>query len=200
MPPLLLKIPQSVTIACSGGIDSMFAAAFCLAGKKNVTLAYFNHGTQYAPLAQEFVAAWAEKNKCVFRLGAIKEKKKSGQSWEEYWRIERYSWLQTLDGKVITAHHLNDVIETWIFSSLRGNPKLIPPTREPNILRPFLLWSKKELEAFASKRSVPWIEDPSNGEVKYCRNRIRHKIMPEALLVNPGLETTIKNLVRKNNG
>ena len=49
------KIPRKVTIACSGGIDSMVVVDFLLRGKREVQLAYFNHDTNNSHDAEKFV-------------------------------------------------------------------------------------------------------------------------------------------------
>ena len=56
------KIPAKVTIACSGGIDSMAFTNFLLQGKREVKLAYFNHDTKHGKDAEKFVKEYAEKN------------------------------------------------------------------------------------------------------------------------------------------
>ena len=63
------KIPHKVTIACSGGIDSMVFTHFLLQGKRNVDLAYFDHDTAHSKKAQKFVEEYAENNKINLRIG-----------------------------------------------------------------------------------------------------------------------------------
>jgi tRNA(Ile)-lysidine synthase len=92
---------------------------------------------------------------------------------------------------VVTGHHLGDAIETWIFTSLHGDSKLIPYSRG-NVIRPFLITPKEEIRSWASRRNLTWIEDESNIDPRYMRNRIRMHIVPEALKVNPGLGTVIR--------
>ena len=89
------------------------------------------------------------------------------------------------------GHHLGDQIETWIFSCLRGTPKLIPYRRN-HIIRPFLLASREEL--ISASKVDKWIEDPSNADDKYMRNFIRHRLMLPVKVVNPGIEKTVRKL------
>jgi tRNA(Ile)-lysidine synthase len=91
----------------------------------------------------------------------------------------------------VTGHHLGDAIETWIFTSLHGESKLIPYSRG-NVIRPFLITPKEEIRDWASRRGLSWIEDESNSDPKYMRNLIRMAIVPEALKVNPGLGKVIR--------
>jgi len=116
---------------------------------------------------------------------------------EEYWRNERYRFLSMYDFPVITAHHLGDAVETWIFNSLHGNPRIMPYKRG-NVIRPFLITPKQELVDWVQRRGLSWCEDESNNDLKYMRNLIRHKIVPEAFLINPGLDTVVKKMyIRK---
>ena len=91
---------------------------------------------------------------------------------------------------VITCHHLNDAVETWIFTSLHGKPRLIPHSRD-NFLRPFLLSKKEAMINWCHNKGVPYAEDPSNLDTSYMRNYIRHVLMPNALNVNPGLHKVV---------
>ena len=182
---------RKCTIAFSGGIDSVVISDFLLNGKRDVQLAFFHHGTVNSERAEEFVRKFAEERRVPIRIGRINSEKSRGLSPEEFWRNERYSFLDSLGGPVITGHHLGDAIETWIFTSLHGESKLIPYSRG-NVIRPFLVTPKEEIRSWASRRNLSWIEDESNSDPKYMRNRIRMHIVPEALKVNPGLGTVLR--------
>jgi len=112
---------------------------------------------------------------------------------EEFWRDERYKFLEGFrDNFIITAHHLDDVVETWLMSSMHGNPKLIPYERNNKIYRPFLMTLKKDFQNYADKHNVPYVQDLSNKNLKYMRNYTRHVVMPHALVINPGIRKTIR--------
>lgn len=184
-------LPRKCTIAFSGGIDSVVISDFLLNGKRDVQLAFFHHGTVNSERAEDFVRKFADERRVPLRIGRINSEKSRGLSPEEFWRNERYSFLDSLGGPVITGHHLGDAIETWIFTSLHGESKLIPYSRG-NVIRPFLVTPKAEIRSWASRRNLLWIEDESNCDPQYMRNRIRMYIVPEALKVNPGLGTVIR--------
>lgn len=191
------KIPNSeVAIAVSGGLDSMALLHFVLMGKtkagrnkdgaKDIKVLHVNHGTPYAPKAEDFVVNWCRKNGVSFEVLKLdKTENKGDLSWEEFWRNKRYDWFSKFTCPVMTAHHLNDVAETWIFSCVNGTPSLIPYNHK-NVIRPFLLTPRKEIEEYVSNKKIDYIEDPSNYDVSWNRNRIRHNIIPEVLKVNPG--------------
>ena len=184
-------LPRKCTIAFSGGIDSVVISDFLLNGKRDATLAFFHHGTINSERAEEFVRNFAEDRRVPLKVGRINSEKSRGLSPEEFWRNERYAFLDSLGGPVVTGHHLGDAIETWIFTSLHGDSKLIPYSRG-NVIRPFLITPKEEIRSWASRRNLSWIEDESNSDPRYMRNRIRMNIVPEALKVNPGLGTVIR--------
>ncbi len=191
---ILGKIPsEKFYLACSGGIDSAVALDFLLRYPKNdMHILYFNHGTEHAQEAEQFVRNKCKELNIPLTVGNILIKEKSeNQSWEEYWRKERYRFFNTFVAPIITAHHLNDSCEWYLFSALHGKGKLIP-YQNGNVIRPFLLTSKKDILNWAERKNVEYIDDPSNKDEKYMRNLIRHKIMPLARMVNPGLEKVMR--------
>ena len=187
------KIPKRVTVACSGGVDSMVFVDFLLKGNRKVDLAYFNHDTGHSREAERFVKQYAAKNNLILTVGRVRGSKGS-RSLEEFWRDERYEFLESLGSNyIITCHHLDDVVETWLFTSFHGESKLIPHKRGDKIYRPFLMTEKSSILNYANRKVIDWIEDPSNRMTKnIMRNHIRHNVMPQVLKVNPGIRKTIR--------
>lgn len=188
----LHKLPHECYVACSGGADSMAVVDFLLRGKKGVTLLHFDHGTQHGQEAREFISTYAETNRIPLHVGRVRDSRsRQGRSLEEWWRDERYLFFsQFQDKPVITCHHLDDVVEWWVISSLRGEGKLIPYRRD-NIIRPFLLTRKEALLSWCKRKGVPYIEDPSNEEEDCDRNFVRHTLLPQCLRINPGIHKTL---------
>ncbi len=112
---------------------------------------------------------------------------------EEHWRDERYKFFDNFD-TVVTAHHLDDCIETYLFSAMHGNPKLIPLHRN-NVVRPFLTTPKYEFFNWAMRKNLAFCHDTSNDDDKYMRNYVRKHIVPHAFKVNPGLDKVVKKMV-----
>lgn len=189
---LLCKIPNNCYVACSGGVDSMVLCNFLLSSKKKFTIVHIHHGTEHANDAYEFVKQYSQKNnipmitKLIRPFDNIMKK-----SCEAYWREQRYELFHSLSNNVVTAHHLDDAVEWWVFSSLHGKSKLIP-MKNKNVIRPLLITEKHKILNWAKRKNVNHINDPSNLKTKYKRNLIRHNIIPDVLQVNPGIRKVIK--------
>ena len=103
-------------------------------------------------------------------------------------RRERYQVFKSLMDKnenVLTAHHQNDQAETLLLQLLRGaGPKGLAGMPEkiafgPGYhLRPLLSFTRKQLQDYAKQHQLRWLEDPSNKEISFNRNYLRHKVMP----------------------
>ena len=176
-----------VFVACSGGVDSMAVCSFY----NNMSIPYrpvfFNHGTETSKKAEKFL-----RGKFANPLiGNIRGQKGKGESHEEFWRNERYNYLKSLKYPVVTGHQLDDCVETWIWSSMHGIPKL-PEYYNGTVYRPFLLNRKEKFVEWCKRRGVSWIEDESNKDTRFMRNLIRHELMPNILKVNPGIHKVIK--------
>lgn len=192
------KLPHSVYVACSGGVDSMAVVDF-LRRKHDVEVIHYNHGNATANAEQQFVYDYCEKHDIECILGGVNagDTLPKDTSLEEYWRNRRYAFFEQFaspETPVITCHHLDDCVETWIWSSLNGEGKIIP-YRNKNVIRPFRLCRKRDLEMWANLHNVPYIEDASNADTKFIRNYIRHEMMPNVLKVNPGIHKVIKKKV-----
>lgn len=190
------KIPRKVNIAYSGGVDSRVVFEF-LRKNHDVHLIYINFGDPSSLKEVDQLKTMLSNDetiKCTI-LEHFDEIPK-GESKEHYWSKIRKKMLRSFDD-VIMCHHLDDVIETWIASSLKGKPTLIP-YRSGNIIRPFRLTPKEEFIKYAKRHNIKWVEDETNHDPEYSeRAYIRNVLMPHAFHVNPGLRKTISRLVEK---
>lgn len=193
------QIDRKVTVACSGGADSMAVLDF-LSNNHEVTALFIHHGTATSSKAMKFLENYVDaaemlgKNKIKLRIEGFFPIRPVGVSKEEWWRNERYKIFHDTVEQVITAHHLDDCMETWIWSSLNGEGKIIPYANK-NVIRPFRANRKYQFENWCVCHNVPWIEDETNKDTKHIRNYIRHELMPHALHVNPGLAKVIRKKV-----
>lgn len=168
-----------------------------LNNKHDVEVLFFHHGNSFSYDEHAFVVAYFETHNIPVHIGYMPRERDKSESREEFWRTERYKYLnQFTDAPVITCHHLDDCVETWIWSSLNGEGKIIP-YNNGNVIRPFRLNRKAEFENWCRIRNIPWIEDASNQETRFMRNFIRHEIMPKVLAVNPGIHKVIGKKVKE---
>ena len=192
---VLGEIPKGeFGIACSSGVDSMAILDFLVKARYNPYVLYFNHNTEHGHEAEKFITEYCNQKGLKLTIGRTELKPTSNK--EKIWSDLRYQFFSQFDFPIITCHHLDDCVETYLFSCLRGFQSVIPYSKA-NVIRPFLLNEKSEFEKWCKQKSVPFIEDTSNDCLDYSRNRIRHQIIPEALLVNPGLKTVVKKMINR---
>lgn len=120
--------------------------------------------------------------------------KREGISVEEAGRKARYEAFERelLEGRadrVALAHHQNDQAETMLFHLMRGTGlkglRGMEPVRIPYI-RPLLGVSREEIEEWLLKRGICWVEDSTNEEPVYTRNRLRHQVLARMEEIRPG--------------
>lgn len=182
-----------IGVAFSGGPDSVYAAQYYMRDRsRRVTLFHVNHGTEHSRETEHFVRNWCCMKDCDLVVHKIDGSKPKDESWEEYWRNQRYRFFHSQDLPIVTGHHLEDSVETYLFSAFHGRPHVMPNTYK-NVLRPFLYLRRSDMEPYV-KRSF---QDPSNQDLRYARNRIRHIILPEIEKVHPGIYTTVRKLMEK---
>lgn len=98
---------------------------------------------------------------------------------------------QGKSGKTALAHQRDDLAETMIHNLVRGSGingmAGIRPVTKINhmcVIRPLLEIGKEEMKDWLIRRQISWVEDSTNEELSYTRNRIRHKIIPELTKIN----------------
>lgn len=189
---------QPFKIAFSGGVDSLVLAHFHRRNP-NAILCHFNHGCQYSNDIEEQCWERAESLKMKMVVGHITAEKKAKQSLEDFWRRQRYRWLYSVKdaNTVITAHHLNDAIESWCMSAFHGKPQLIQPIQynaeyEQHLVRPLLLTSKADIIRYAETHNLSPVDDPYNREDHLMRNYFRKHTLEHVLYHNPGIDKVIR--------
>jgi len=108
----------------------------------------------------------------------------------------RYKWFKKLliekeYDYVLTAHHLDDSIETFFINlsrsaGLEGLTGI--PDKNNKIIRPLLPFSRNEIYTYAQQNEISWREDISNATTHYLRNKIRHKLLPTLKEINPDFD------------
>src|SRR5437764_5495247 len=117
------------------------------------------------------------------------------RSLEEAARAARYSFLREVaQGRPIAvAHHADDQVETLLLHWLRGSGLsgmvgMLP--RQQDIIRPLLEVSHEQTTAYCQEHGIVPVEDLSNADAAFLRNRIRHQLLPLMESINPGFRDT----------
>lgn len=192
-------IPHNITIAVSGGADSMAALDFLQRGPREVSVIHIDHGTTFGSAARHLVERYCLENALSLDIHSIDSELPQGISIEEFWRNARYKAFSKCKNEVITAHHANDSLEWWFMTAAHGQPRLIP-YRNKNVIRPFLLTTHEDFLSWCDRHSVPYLDDPGNKDTKYTRSLVRNEIIPLMSEVNPGLIKMIRKKIKKDFG
>ena len=190
-------------LAVSGGADSMVLShlfRFFDSAQNDKGLEFqvahvnYHFRGEDSNLDQKIVEDFCKKNDIKFHLKDVSEEEKTEMKSLQNWAREiRYNFFFNLLEKenldfIVTAHHLNDELETFIINLSRGSGiKGLSgiPKNENRILRPFLTFSKSEIYAFAEENNIDFREDKSNQKDDYLRNKIRNQIVPKITEIFP---------------
>ena len=202
-----------VLCALSGGADSMYLLCRLLEGRERygwrVCAAHLNHGLrETAGRDEKFVRDWCGRRGVPLAVGfedVAGYARREGLSLEEAGRTLRYRFLgqAALEAGcplIATGHHAGDSAETVLMNLIRGcGLKGLAgiPERRDNIVRPMLEVSRGEIEAYLKEHGVPHVEDETNDDVNYTRNKVRHQLLPLLEELNPQAAAHIAAAARR---
>jgi tRNA(Ile)-lysidine synthase len=194
---------KKLLLAVSGGIDSMVLVHLCQQLKLNFAIAHCNFQLREEESNDDenFVTTYAKSNNIQLFVTHFDTKNYASQhnlSIQVAARNLRYDWFYTLLSQnnfdfLLTAHHLDDSLETFLINFTRGSGidgLLGIPQQNDKIVRPLLCFSRNEIETFAKNNNITWREDSSNSSTKYLRNKLRHDVIPILKELNPSLENS----------
>ena len=205
----MLSKEDSVLVGISGGADSVALLHFLRNFKElklNVLACHINHNIrgEEAHRDEQFVRELCEQigvSLFVRQANALEIAKKTGKSVEEAARNVRYKTFEelaiTLNAKIATAHNLGDSIETVVLNMARGTGLKglcgIAPTRD-RIIRPFVFITRGRIKQYLSEHSLDFVNDSSNEDLGYFRNRVRREIVPQLFMLNSSFETVFERM------
>ena len=132
--------------------------------------------------------------------------KEQKQSEETIGRQVRYQWLTELAQSenydyIAVAHHKDDQAESILAHIIRGSGlngltgmSVVQSEYAIPVVRPLLEVTKEDLLAYIGTKHISYCVDSTNEDVRYQRNRIRHRIIPELEAVNPAVVDAIVRL------
>lgn len=204
----MLSKGDRVLIGVSGGADSIALLEFFVSVKEkydlDICVAHIEHGIRGEDSVNdaEFVKNYCKKLGVNFYLKAIDAPnlaKKAKMGVEEYSRMARYDFFNTIEcDKIATAHNLTDNIETLLFRLARGTGLKgacsIPAVRG-KIIRPFIEVSSGEIRKWCNDNNIPYRVDCTNSDSAYSRNLIRLEILPLFEKLNANYQDNIENFI-----
>ena len=170
---------SKLLLAVSGGVDSVVLAHLCKLAKLNFSIAHCNFNLRDAEsdADEEFVLDLAERldvEVFIENFDTTTFAEDAKISIQMAARELRYHWFEELSTSlrfdyILTAHHANDNLETFIINLVRGSGlEGFTGIKAVNNsgLRPILPFSRKEIEAYAAEHKLKWREDSSNASNK----------------------------------
>lgn len=198
----LIAPGDTVICAVSGGADSvaMLFALYLLREKLGIILeaAHFNHNLRGEESLRDetFVRELCARYEIPLHVasGEIRSGKKG---LEAAARDARYAFLESLPGKIATAHTADDNAETILMHLVRGTGLKglvgIAPQRG-KLIRPMLGITRREVEDFLAEWHLPHVEDSTNETDAFLRNRLRHHVMPLLAAENPRIAENLSQM------
>jgi tRNA(Ile)-lysidine synthase len=211
-----VALPVDVTAALSGGIDSVVLLEVLRALSQRLgfrlNALHVNHGlSPNADHWENFCRGHCSRRRIVFR--AIKVVVHgAGRNVEAEARAARYRAFAQHGSKIVVlGHNRDDQAETILLQLLRGagirGLSAMPTARflrpqesdagrvaadpHPIILRPLLAVSRSDIERYAARKRLRWVEDESNSQERFARNFLRTQIMPSLERRFPGCYVTL---------
>ncbi|MDZ4662665.1 MAG: tRNA lysidine(34) synthetase TilS [Pseudomonadota bacterium] len=204
---------RRLLLAVSGGRDSMALLhvfhELQLKLKLEIGVVHIHHGagSGFRDQAYEMVKCESETLGLPFFSntgeGGREKNRSPGSQSEASLRQFRRHWIEhfKLSGGfelVVFAHHEQDLLETRMIRLVRGTGaqglRAMSEKRDA-LFRPFLTISANEIRDYVVKKKIKWMDDPSNLDVRYLRNWMRHVWFPQLLKMRPGgLESLQRSL------
>jgi tRNA(Ile)-lysidine synthetase-like protein len=203
--------PGHYVVAVSGGVDSIvlldILAKLTQPSTNNskplkLTVAHFDHGIR--PDSHQDLKLVKNLAKS-YGLPFVYDKGLLGADVsEEKARDARYIFLRKVQKQskasgIITAHHMNDVIETATHNLLRGTGRrgMSSLKSVDGIIRPLLHLPKQHLIDYARANNLEWREDSTNLDMRYRRNYIRHELLPYLQATYPEKYELLKAYIKR---
>lgn len=199
---------DGVAVAFSGGLDStvlLHAAVRAAAGQQWIIALHVHHGLH--PLADDWLAhcertamALGARFACA-RLHGAPARGDSVEAWAREGRHRALHDMASAAGVdlLMLAHHRQDQAETFLLQALRGAGVAglsgMPKLQWRDGLcwaRPWLDLPRDAIRAYAEQHGLDWIEDPSNADPRFSRNRLRQALWPAF----PGAEVGLAQAAR----
>lgn len=206
----LFTASDKILLAVSGGKDSVLMAQLFKLSNYNFSIAHcnFNLRGDEAQRDESFVKLLAATLDVQFYVTHFDTKGYSNEhhiSTQMAARDLRYQWFEKVRQEgdysyIALAHHQNDVIETLLLNLTRGTGisglhGILP--KKDKLIRPLLFLSRQQIDEVTESENIAFVEDSSNETTKYARNKIRLNVVPQLRDINPNLEHTFSQNIKR---
>lgn len=181
-----------ICVALSGGKDSIALTHYIYSRAEDfgITLSVMNcdHGLRGEKSARD--SAFVKDFCLSLKIPLISFKRERADGCSEnsarVWRLSCYREALKRSGAdvIATAHHICDNAETVLFNLARGSglaglSGICDCDMDGlKIIRPFIDWTREEIDCYIKEYSLPYVDDETNAEEKYTRNKIRLNVLP----------------------
>lgn len=201
-------VTTKLIVAVSGGADSvaLLDILCCLGYSCVIAHCNFHLRGDESDRDERFVTSLALRYKLSFRKIDFQTKEYAALksvSIEMAARELRYDWFRQLCVRenadyIAVAHHADDVVETFLMNLSRGTGlRGLTGIKElaGRVWRPLLDYSKQDIMEYITNKELPHVEDSTNGDSLYTRNKFRNEIIPMFQTVYPTFKNNVKNTI-----
>lgn len=185
---LSIDIKSPLVVSVSGGMDSMALLNLLMKTPYELNVVHFNHQKRDAAIYEkDLVESFCNQHRIKFHYYVIKV---GEGNFHHQAHILRQKHLKEVAKRVktpyiLTAHHLDDLLENVLIKLTRGSNLLGYAGMQPIFkdgqyffVKPLLYASKHDIITYVNQHKISYLEDDSNHEDDYLRNRYRHAVVP----------------------
>jgi tRNA(Ile)-lysidine synthase len=178
-------LPESFSLAISGGNDSIACAHLLKTLGYNFKAVHYNHNQrEQNELMVDGCKKFCDNFEIELTIGKCMVK--YTKNIEDGLRKERIKFFEEIGGSIVMCHHLGDCAEQYLMNCLKGCPEYKPISQisefdKFTLLRPFIKNSNSTLEDWVARKGLSEyiVVDETNTDSKYERNWIRNEIIPK---------------------
>ncbi|KQR69887.1 tRNA lysidine(34) synthetase TilS [Pedobacter sp. Leaf176] len=206
----LFNAGNKILLAVSGGKDSVLMAYLFKAFRIDIGIAHcnFNLRVDEAQRDEYFVKMLANSLDVPFYVTHFDTKKYAAEnkiSTQMAARDLRYNWFEEIRSTagydyIALAQHQNDALETMLINLVRGTGisglhGILP--KRGRLIRPLLFLNREEINQLVDDNKFDFVEDSSNLSSDYVRNKLRLNVIPHLRDINPNLENTFNDNIKR---